>query len=139
MASYYMDPSFGEEGRKFIDMVSKIPSLADICELAALILHRLLGHNGLLYDAVELFKPQEFVLAIPGPISGGSAVASAVDPAVASAVSSHSPSEPPGGSSSTSGSLLCVGSPTPALIAHRPYGGKQPRSKRGVGVAAMMT
>jgi hypothetical protein len=64
MASYYMDPSFGEKGREFIDMVSEIPSLADICELATLILHRLLGHKGLLYDAVKRFKPQEFVLAI---------------------------------------------------------------------------
>ena len=69
MASYYMDPSFGEKGRKFIDMVSEIPSLADISELATLILHRLLGHKGLLYDAVKRFKPQEFVLAIPELIS----------------------------------------------------------------------
>ena len=29
MASYYDDASFGEKGRKFIDMVSEIPSLAD--------------------------------------------------------------------------------------------------------------
>jgi hypothetical protein len=28
MASYYDDASFGEKGRKFIDMVSEIPSLA---------------------------------------------------------------------------------------------------------------
>ena len=56
MASYYMDPSFGEKGRKFIDMVSEIPSLADISELATTILHRLLGHQGLLYDAVKRFK-----------------------------------------------------------------------------------
>ena len=65
MASYYDDASFGEKGRKFIDMESEIPSLADISELATLILHRLLGHKGLLYDAVKRFKPQEFVLAIP--------------------------------------------------------------------------
>jgi hypothetical protein len=70
MASYYLCPSFGEKGRKFIDLVSEIPSLADICELAALIMHRLLGHKGLLYDAVKRFKPQEFVLAIPELISG---------------------------------------------------------------------
>jgi hypothetical protein len=70
MASYYMDPlSFGEKGRKFVDMVSEIPSLADICELATLILHRLIGHKGLLYDAVELFKLQEFILAISELIS----------------------------------------------------------------------
>jgi hypothetical protein len=50
-------------------MVSEIPSLADICELATLILHRLLGHKGLLYDAVKQFKPQEFVLATSELIS----------------------------------------------------------------------
>jgi hypothetical protein len=69
MASYYMDPTFGEKGRKFIDMVSEIPSPADICELATSILHRLLGHKGLLYDAVKQFKPKEFVLAISELIS----------------------------------------------------------------------
>jgi hypothetical protein len=56
MASYYDDASFGEKGRKFIDMVSEISSLADISELrATLILHRLLGHKCLLYDAVKRF------------------------------------------------------------------------------------
>jgi hypothetical protein len=70
MATYYMHPSFGEKGRKFVDMVSEIPSLADICELATLILHRLLEHKGLLYDAVKQFKPQEFILAISELISG---------------------------------------------------------------------
>ena len=64
MASYFDDPSFGEKDRKFIDMVNEIPSLADISELATIILHRLLGHQGLLYDAVKRFKPQEFILAI---------------------------------------------------------------------------
>jgi hypothetical protein len=64
-----MDPSFGEKGRKFVDMVSEISSRADICELAALILQRLLGHKGLLYDAVKLFKPQEFIPAISELIS----------------------------------------------------------------------
>ena len=69
MSSYYDDASFGEKGRKFIDMVSEIPSLADISELATIILHRLLGHQGLLYDAVKRFKPQEFILAISELIS----------------------------------------------------------------------
>jgi hypothetical protein len=70
MASYYDGASFGEKGRKFIDMVSEIPSIADVSELATLIMHRLLGHRGLLHDAVKRFKPQEFVLAIPELING---------------------------------------------------------------------